>query len=75
MSGASGMTVLELGIPTGFELDAESVVEVSTLKKTETVDRKVIFYFDKVILYYLIFYSSEQSNIIYLDFFFFLNRD
>ncbi|KAJ8305152.1 hypothetical protein KUTeg_017287 [Tegillarca granosa] len=48
MSGASGMTVLELGIPTGFELDSESVIEVSTLKRTETVDRKVIFYFDKI---------------------------
>ncbi|KAJ8305151.1 hypothetical protein KUTeg_017286 [Tegillarca granosa] len=48
MTGASGMTVLELGIPTGFELDSESVIEVSTLKRTETVDRKVIFYFDKI---------------------------
>lgn len=48
MTGESGMTVLELGIPTGFELEAESVIEVATLKKTETVDRKVIFYFDRV---------------------------
>ncbi|XP_060062599.1 CD109 antigen-like [Ylistrum balloti] len=47
-SGASGMAVQELGVPTGFAPDVESIEKLPTLKKTETENRKVILYFDEI---------------------------
>ncbi|KAL4230965.1 hypothetical protein ACF0H5_011338 [Mactra antiquata] len=47
-TGASGMTVQELGIPSGFEADVESLAVFNEIKKVETQDRKVILYFDEI---------------------------
>nr|ADA77517.1 thioester-containing protein-F [Azumapecten farreri] len=47
-TGASGMTVQEVGVPTGFAPDVESIGKIATLKKTETENRKVILYFDEI---------------------------
>ncbi|KAK3100069.1 hypothetical protein FSP39_014251 [Pinctada imbricata] len=44
----SGMAVQELGVPTGFEADLESISKLDTLKKIETEDRKVVLYFDEI---------------------------
>ena len=41
-SGASGMAVQEIGVPTGFEADVESTGKVDGLKKIEQGSRKVI---------------------------------
>lgn len=46
--GASGMTVQEIGIPTGFEADLESITQLPTLKKVETENRKIVLYLDEV---------------------------
>jgi hypothetical protein len=45
---ASGMAVQEIGIPSGFEADVNSLEDLSELKKIETEDRKLILYFDQV---------------------------
>ncbi|XP_053399007.1 CD109 antigen-like [Mercenaria mercenaria] len=47
-TGASGMTVQEVGIPSGFEADLESIAGIAEIKKVETEDRKVILYFDEI---------------------------
>lgn len=47
-TGASGMTVQEIGVPTGFEADLDSITKLPTLKKVETENRKVILYLDEV---------------------------
>ncbi|XP_053399009.1 CD109 antigen-like isoform X3 [Mercenaria mercenaria] len=47
-TGASGMTVQEFGIPSGFEADLESIAGIAEIKKVETEDRKVILYFDEI---------------------------
>ena len=47
-TGASGMAVQELGIPTGFEVDLKSMAQVTEIKRTETANRKLILYFDEV---------------------------
>ncbi|XP_021378251.1 CD109 antigen-like isoform X3 [Mizuhopecten yessoensis] len=47
-TGASGMAVQEVGVPTGFAPDVESIGKMATLKKTETENRKVILYFDEI---------------------------
>jgi len=47
-SGASGMAVQEVGIPSGFEVDLDSMVSPKVLKRTEVEDRKLILYFDEV---------------------------
>lgn len=46
--GASGMTVQEIGVPTGFEADLESITQLPTLKKIETENRKIVIYLDEV---------------------------
>lgn len=46
--GASGMTVQEIGVPTGFEADLESITQLPTLKKIETENKKIIIYLDEV---------------------------
>ncbi|KAJ8297468.1 hypothetical protein KUTeg_023999 [Tegillarca granosa] len=46
--GASGMTVQEFGVPTGFEADVESIGQLDIIKKIETENRKVILYFDEI---------------------------
>nr|XP_022294874.1 CD109 antigen-like [Crassostrea virginica] len=47
-TGASGMTVQEIGVPTGFEADLDSITKLPTLKKVETENRKVILYLDEI---------------------------
>lgn len=42
------MAVQELGIPSGFDADLESLSVYDVIKKVETQDRKVILYFDEV---------------------------
>ena len=42
------MAVAEMGVPTGFDADLESITKHDFIKKIETQDRKVIFYFDQV---------------------------
>lgn len=42
------MTVQEIGIPTGFEADLESITQLPTLKKVETENRKIVLYLDEV---------------------------
>ncbi|XP_048758952.2 CD109 antigen-like isoform X2 [Ostrea edulis] len=46
--GASGMTVQEFGVPTGFEADLESITQLPTLKKIETENKKIILYLDEI---------------------------
>ncbi|XP_071127944.1 CD109 antigen-like isoform X2 [Mytilus edulis] len=48
LTGASGMAVQEIGIPTGFDADVESIGQVAGLKKIEQENRKVIIYFDEI---------------------------
>ena len=38
----------EIGIPTGFEADLESITQLPTLKKVETENRKIVLYLDEV---------------------------
>lgn len=50
---SSGMAVMDVGIPSGFELDQDSVDTIMSnpslkLKRVETEDRKVLFYFDEI---------------------------
>lgn len=42
------MTVQEIGVPTGFEADLESITQLPTLKKIETENKKIIIYLDEV---------------------------
>ena len=51
LTGTSGMAVQEIGIPTGFEADLESIAGVTQIKRTETENRKVVLYFDAVWYY------------------------
>lgn len=46
----TGMAVQEIGIPSGFEVDVDSIGKVKGLKRVETENRKVILYFDEVSL-------------------------
>ena len=42
------MAVQEIGIPSGFDADLESIADVVEIKKIETSSGKVILYFDEV---------------------------
>ncbi|XP_073231989.1 CD109 antigen-like [Porites lutea] len=49
----SGMAVMDVGIPSGFELNWDSVEKLMSdsslkLKRVESPDRKVLFYFDEI---------------------------
>ncbi|KAK7473608.1 hypothetical protein BaRGS_00035155 [Batillaria attramentaria] len=46
--GSSGMAVQEVGIPSGFEVDMESLLGPYTLKRRETENTKLILYFDEI---------------------------
>ena len=46
--GSSNMAVLEIGIPTGFAADKQSVTQHPLLKRTEDGEDKIILYFDEV---------------------------
>lgn len=47
-AGTSGMAVQEVGVPSGFEVDLESLTDLATLKRTETQNRKLVLYFDEI---------------------------
>ncbi|KAL8605629.1 hypothetical protein ACOMHN_066324 [Nucella lapillus] len=44
----SGMAVMEVGVPSGFEVDVDTIERPKVLKRTEVEDRKVVLYFDEV---------------------------
>ncbi|XP_060596342.1 complement C4-like, partial [Ruditapes philippinarum] len=44
----SGMIVVEIGIPSGFEANRWGISEHKMLKRTEIEDRKVILYYEEV---------------------------
>ncbi|KAK7474938.1 hypothetical protein BaRGS_00033825, partial [Batillaria attramentaria] len=46
--GSSGMAVQEVGIPSGFEVDMESLLGPYTLKRRETENTKLVLYFDEI---------------------------
>ncbi|XP_076446304.1 CD109 antigen-like [Babylonia areolata] len=46
--GSSGMAVMEVGIPSGFEVDVDNMQSPRVLKRTEVEDRKMVLYFDAV---------------------------
>jgi len=48
------MAVQEIGVPTGFEADVESIGKVDGLKKIEQGSRKVILYFDEVRIFFFV---------------------
>lgn len=43
------MAVQEIGIPSGFDIDLESLTQLPILKRTETQNKKLVLYFDQVI--------------------------
>ncbi|KAH9489284.1 hypothetical protein Btru_057009 [Bulinus truncatus] len=45
---SSAMAVQEIGIPSGFEADLESIPQMDILKRIETQNKKVILYFDQI---------------------------
>ncbi|KAI8799062.1 TEP-4 [Biomphalaria glabrata] len=45
---SSAMAVQEIGIPSGFEADLESIPQLDILKRIETQNKKVILYFDQI---------------------------
>ncbi|BFZ24492.1 hypothetical protein BsWGS_27530 [Bradybaena similaris] len=45
---ASGMAVQEIGIPSGFDADLESISSLPTLKRIETQNKKIVLYFDQI---------------------------
>ncbi|XP_071088378.1 CD109 antigen-like [Haliotis cracherodii] len=47
-TGTSGMAILELGVPSGFEADLETLTKLKTLKRVETPNKKVVLYFDEI---------------------------
>ena len=63
-SGASGMAVQEIGVPTGFEADVESIGKVDGLKKIEQGSRKVILYFDEVRTFFFVklLFAKKSEN-------------
>ncbi|XP_061183369.1 CD109 antigen-like [Saccostrea echinata] len=44
----SGMAIVEYGVPSGFEVDMESISYHQNLKKSELDDRNVVLYFDEI---------------------------
>ncbi|KAK3609625.1 hypothetical protein CHS0354_038628 [Potamilus streckersoni] len=48
LPGVSGMTVIEMGLPTGFKESLDSTnTKIPNLKKHEDKDRKIVLYFDQ----------------------------
>ncbi|XP_067660553.1 CD109 antigen-like [Haliotis asinina] len=48
LNGTSGMAIQELGIPSGFEADLDTLTKLNTLKRIEPENRKVVLYFDEI---------------------------
>ncbi|KAK7474917.1 hypothetical protein BaRGS_00033804, partial [Batillaria attramentaria] len=48
VAGSTGMAVQEVGIPSGFEVDTESLLGPYTLKRKETENSKLVLYFDEI---------------------------
>ncbi|PVD34967.1 hypothetical protein C0Q70_06248 [Pomacea canaliculata] len=47
-SGKSGMAVQEVGVPSGFEIDKDTLKSATAIKRTETQDSKLVLYFDEI---------------------------
>ncbi|CAL1547264.1 unnamed protein product [Lymnaea stagnalis] len=45
---SSGMAVQEIGIPSGFEADIQSISQIKIIKRVETQNKKIILYFDQI---------------------------
>ena len=58
------MAVQEIGVPTGFEADVESIGKVDGLKKIEQGSRKVIPYFDEVRTFFFVklLFDKKSEN-------------
>lgn len=56
------MAVQDIGVPTGFEADVESIGKVDGLKKIEQGSWKVILYFVK-----LLFAKKSREFLIFLQ--------
>ncbi|XP_046542511.1 LOW QUALITY PROTEIN: CD109 antigen-like [Haliotis rubra] len=48
LNGTSGMAIQELGLPSGFEADLDTLTKLRTLKRVETENKKVVLYFDEI---------------------------
>ncbi|XP_067663894.1 CD109 antigen-like isoform X3 [Haliotis asinina] len=48
LTGTSGMAIQELGVPSGFEADLDTLTKLKTLKRIETPNKKVVLYFDEI---------------------------
>ena len=48
MAGDSGMAVLEIEMPTGYEPDLKAFPQTVTISRTERDGRKLILYFEEV---------------------------
>ncbi|KAL5011374.1 hypothetical protein ScPMuIL_009925 [Solemya velum] len=46
-SGSSGMAIVELGIPSGFDADENSITDNTSVMKTELKDQKLVLYFSQ----------------------------
>ncbi|KAH3843059.1 hypothetical protein DPMN_116566 [Dreissena polymorpha] len=59
--GASGMSVIEIGYPSGFSADPKSVSSHLLLKRVEEGDKKVILYLDEehIVRIWIIFYFKN----------------
>lgn len=42
------MAVQEVGVPSGFEIDKDTLKSATAIKRTETQDSKLVLYFDEV---------------------------
>ncbi|GFO10657.1 alpha-2-macroglobulin [Plakobranchus ocellatus] len=45
---SSAMAVEEIGIPSGFVVDPETITALPILKRTETQNKKIVLYFDEI---------------------------
>ncbi|XP_067661520.1 CD109 antigen-like [Haliotis asinina] len=48
LNGTSGMAIQELGVPSGFEAELDTLTKLRTLKRVETENKKVVLYFDEI---------------------------
>jgi hypothetical protein len=56
--GAAGMSVIEIGYPSGFTADKDGITKHKLLKRVEDGDKKVILYLDEVFLFVFFFFKA-----------------
>ena len=65
--GAAGMSLVEIGLPSGFTADSSSLQKVVTAnmaKRVETPDRRVVFYVDELTKSNLCLKFDLQQNVL-----------